>query len=204
VQLRAFIERARPIDKQLAYQIEKLLRATEPGGAAAAGAAAPPPGAGDGLEGEGAGAAAAAVGGDDDALRYRPNPSALVTKAPLSGGFDQGGLADAAGPSGVYRPPKLNPVAMEEDRAASRQERRAEAEARRRAKRRSGSGGPAEKPGGPALPCPAPLSAPLPHPSLTPAALPRPNPQTPPPVHAAPSCASSRRSWRARPRRWRR
>ncbi|GBF94628.1 hypothetical protein Rsub_07364 [Raphidocelis subcapitata] len=144
VQLRAFIERARPIDKQLAYQIEKLLRATE---RAAAGAAADAGGGGGGDGGDGGGGDGGGAGpgpssfaaGGDDALRYRPNPSALVTKAPLGGagggGFELDG--DGGGAPGVYRPPRLNPVAMEEDREASRQERRQQVEARRRAKRSS-------------------------------------------------------------------
>jgi hypothetical protein len=43
---------------------------------------------------------------------------------------------DAAAAGGVYRPPKLNPVAMEEDRALSNKERRRLLEAQRRAQRR--------------------------------------------------------------------
>jgi hypothetical protein len=46
------------------------------------------------------------------------------------------GLEAAAAAGGVYRPPKLNPVAMEEDRALSNKERRRLLEAQRRAKRR--------------------------------------------------------------------
>ena len=46
-----------------------------------------------------------------------------------------------AGPSdGVYRPPKLNPVAMPEDRALSNKEMRRIREAQRRAQRRYGPG----------------------------------------------------------------
>jgi hypothetical protein len=43
---------------------------------------------------------------------------------------------EAAAGGGVYRPPKLNPVAMEEDRALSNKERRRLLEAQRRAQRR--------------------------------------------------------------------
>ncbi|WIA21610.1 hypothetical protein OEZ85_000794 [Tetradesmus obliquus] len=127
VQLRAYIEKIRPIDKQLSYQIDKLLRATSVAQAQAAADA----GAGAADEAE-AGAAAAAAGGDD-ALRYRPNPGALIAKAPLLG--DAAGMEAAGG--GVYRPPKLNPVAMEEDRALSAKERRKLLEAQRRAQRSS-------------------------------------------------------------------
>ncbi len=43
-----------------------------------------------------------------DPLQFRPNPSALVSRleAPKDG---------EAGATAVYRPPRLNPVAMEED-----------------------------------------------------------------------------------------
>ena len=47
--------------------------------------------------------------GDEEAV-YRPNPDALVTEA------DD---ADAA-PNGVYRPPKLTPMAMEEPKKRGR------------------------------------------------------------------------------------
>ena len=46
----------------------------------------------------------------DDPLRFRPNPDALVPKL---GTEDGSGAREAGG--GVYRPPRLNPVAMEED-----------------------------------------------------------------------------------------
>jgi U3 small nucleolar RNA-associated protein 3 len=81
VQLRAYIEKIRPIDKQLSYQIDKLLRATSVAQSQAAADAAA--GAADGDEA--AAAAGAAAGGGDDALRYRPNPQALMAKAPLLG-----------------------------------------------------------------------------------------------------------------------
>ncbi|KAF8059680.1 hypothetical protein HT031_005088 [Scenedesmus sp. PABB004] len=119
VQLRAYLERVRPIDKQLAYQIDKLLRAT-----AAAQASADADGAGAG--------AGAAGGGDDDALRHRPRPGRLIPKAPLPGD-----AAAAEAGVGVYRPPRLNPTAMEEDRALSGKEMRRLREAQRRAQRSS-------------------------------------------------------------------
>jgi U3 small nucleolar RNA-associated protein 3 len=78
VQLRAYIEKIRPIDKQLSYQIDKLLRATSVAQASAAADAAA------GADEADAAAVGAAAGGDD-ALRYRPNPQALIAKAPLLG-----------------------------------------------------------------------------------------------------------------------
>jgi U3 small nucleolar RNA-associated protein 3 len=115
VQLRSYLERVRPIDKQLAYQLDKLLRAT------ALARTQDPEAAG------GSGGAAAAA----DELAARPNPAALVAKAPLVAPADGEG-----GAGGVYRPPKLNPVAMEGDAELSRQERRRLKEAARKAQRR--------------------------------------------------------------------
>jgi U3 small nucleolar RNA-associated protein 3 len=75
-----YIEKIRPIDKQLSYQVEKLLRVTakvqKDATAEAAAAAAAAAAAGDEQ-------AAAADGGD--ALQYRPNPQALISKVPLVG-----------------------------------------------------------------------------------------------------------------------
>lgn len=89
VLLRAYIEKIRPIDKQLAYQIDKLLRATSVAQAAATGEAAA--GTAEDEEGPVAGRGGAAAAGPrppasgDDALRFRPNPAALIAKAPLIG-----------------------------------------------------------------------------------------------------------------------
>lgn len=135
VQLRAFIERARPIDKQLAYQIEKLLRTTD-GVRAAVAEDLEAAAVADQLDGSFP-APSAPAAADEDALRYRPNPAALVTKAPVTRGpLGDGVFEGEEGAAGVYRPPKLNPVAMEEDLEASRQERRRQMEMKRRAKRR--------------------------------------------------------------------
>lgn len=82
VQLRAYIEKIRPIDKQLAYQIDKLLRATS---VAQAQAAADAGAAEEEAPAAAAGRGGAAAGGDEDALHYRPNPQALIAKAPLVG-----------------------------------------------------------------------------------------------------------------------
>ena len=78
-QLRLYIEKIRPIDKQLSYQVEKLLRVTakvQKEATAEAAEAAAAAAAGDEQ-------AAAADGGD--ALQYRPNPQALISKVPLVG-----------------------------------------------------------------------------------------------------------------------
>ena len=68
----------------------------------------------------GEGGAAGGKGGRGDALRHRPNPGALVAKAGAApGGSDsegsegeEDGRAPGAG-RGVYRPPKIAPVAFE-------------------------------------------------------------------------------------------
>lgn len=69
VEIRTFLEKARPIDKKLAYQIEKLLRlaSSEAQGGEEEGAG----GADGGQEADGAGA---------DPLAFRPNLGALVSK----------------------------------------------------------------------------------------------------------------------------
>ncbi|PNH10325.1 Neuroguidin [Tetrabaena socialis] len=112
VELRAYLEKVRPIDKQLSYQIDKLLRA-----ASMAAAAEAPGGSGrdaDGAAGPGPGSAAAGLQ-DGDALQYGPRPDALVPKnrgaAAAAGGGDAGG--DDGG--GVYRAPRMVPTSMEMD-----------------------------------------------------------------------------------------
>lgn len=78
-------------------------------------------------------AQAAALANDEaelDPLQFRPNPSALVSRleAPKAGG-------EAV--AGVYRPPKLNPVAMEDDpdRDNNKRKRRAAANQARKSSR---------------------------------------------------------------------
>lgn len=78
-QLRVYIEKIRPIDKQLSYQVDKLLRATAKVQASADVDAAA------GQQQQQQQAEGAAVGGGDDALQYRPNPKALLSKVPLVG-----------------------------------------------------------------------------------------------------------------------
>lgn len=89
------MEKIRPIDKRLQYQIERLIKAAQVAAQDAA---------------SGRGKAAEAGGEDDeDAMRFGPRRDQLMTKA---GGKDADG-GDAAAAAGVYRPPKINPVTME-------------------------------------------------------------------------------------------
>ncbi|CAM6118645.1 unnamed protein product [Calypogeia fissa] len=102
VELRLFLEKIRPIDKKLQYQIDKLLKTAN----------AP---------------SAESREQKEDALKYRPNPDLLVSK------LDE----DTEATGGVYRPPMIAPVAMEEDIRPKdkRNKERAEKESRRRASR---------------------------------------------------------------------
>ena len=80
VQLRAYLEKVKPIDKKLQHQVERLLRASGADADAEAGAG------GDG------GTGAGGKGGRGDAMRHRPNPGALVAKAGAApGGSDSEG-----------------------------------------------------------------------------------------------------------------
>ncbi|KAJ4963922.1 hypothetical protein NE237_023861 [Protea cynaroides] len=88
VEIRLFLEKIRPLDKKLQYQIQKLMRdissTTEKVGS-------------DKKE------AGTAQNGDDP-LKYRPNPDMLISKINQS---SQDG-------DGVYQPPKFAPTTMEE------------------------------------------------------------------------------------------
>ncbi|GFR45262.1 hypothetical protein Agub_g6368 [Astrephomene gubernaculifera] len=119
VELRAYLEKIRPIDKHLSYQIDKLLKAAQLASAAPTAANGRSAAARDDDE---AAAAGPGPGSEADALQYGPRPDALVPKIKSAAGVD-GGAADEA--AGVYRPPKINPVSMELDerRAAGGEER---------------------------------------------------------------------------------
>ncbi|KAF5836525.1 hypothetical protein DUNSADRAFT_5813 [Dunaliella salina] len=154
VEIRTCLEKIRPIDKQMAYQVDKLVRATQAAQQAEQGAN------GAVLQGEMDGVLAgpkharssgAGVEDEDDMLAFRPNPSQLLRKtgAPAAQQADAGraGAEDkdedegglGAGKVGVYRPPKLTPVSMDGDGkrsgGLSRDERRRLAEAGRKAAR---------------------------------------------------------------------
>eukprot|EP00891_Asterochloris_glomerata_P005440 jgi/Astpho2/5440/Aster-07389 len=90
VELRAYLEKIRPIDRKLQYQMDKLLLAAK---------SMQGPKQQDGEQDADAAA---------DPLMYGPKPDQLISKA----GAALGGDTPA---SGVYRPPKLNPVAMQDD-----------------------------------------------------------------------------------------
>lgn len=132
VQLRSYLEKIRPIDKQLKYQMEKLIKAAQLAHTQEEDEQA---------DGAAAGAAAAVADDDDDMLRYRPNPDKLVPKIDAATTATAGGAAgrgEAAAPVGVYKPPKLNPVSMSEDPdkpLLNAQERRRLKEAQRKAAR---------------------------------------------------------------------
>ncbi|XAR48484.1 hypothetical protein NMG60_11031313 [Bertholletia excelsa] len=96
VEIRLFLEKVRPIDKKLEYQIQKLTRITAS--------------AEDKINSSGK--EENATQKTEDLLKYRPNPDMLVSKA------------DATSEDGVYRPPKFAPTSMEEDKI-SKQERNA-------------------------------------------------------------------------------
>ena len=71
---------------------------------------------------------AAEAEADIDPLQYRPNPDALVSKVAAAKDSDQ------TAQDGLYRPPRLNPVAMEDDpdKEYHRREKRAAADKARR------------------------------------------------------------------------
>ncbi|CAA7400213.1 unnamed protein product [Spirodela intermedia] len=99
VEIRLFLEKIRPIDKKLDYQVQKLTRA--------ANTALPNKVASDGGKDNSQDAG--------DPLKYRPNPDMLVSK------IDQ----DAQNGSGVYRPPRFAPTSMDDDDKISRKEKQA-------------------------------------------------------------------------------
>lgn len=110
MEMRMYLEKIRPIDKKLQYQIDKLLKAAS-------------------QEEEGDAEGNRTGGKMEDALKFRPNPDLLVSK--LDEDTETGG--------GLYRPPKIAPMAMEEEANPrdSRNKARAEREARKRASRSS-------------------------------------------------------------------
>ncbi|KAK8580427.1 hypothetical protein V6N13_143524 [Hibiscus sabdariffa] len=112
VEIRLFLEKIRPIDKKLQYQIQKLTRvcgsATQQQSASNEASNGPEK--------------------TEDPLNYRPNPDMLISKADM--------ISDDG--TGVYRPPKFAPAVVEEDHKMSREERNAlrrEKEALRKASR---------------------------------------------------------------------
>lgn len=105
VEIRLFLEKIRPIDKKMEYQIQKLTNAAD---SAAAQDKVPD-------------AQPVQQQGEDDLLRYRPNPDMMDTKLAQDGQGNNGG---------IYRPPKIQPVSMD-DRRSKDNSRREEALARK-------------------------------------------------------------------------
>ncbi|KAK2659949.1 hypothetical protein Ddye_006482 [Dipteronia dyeriana] len=97
VEIRLFLEKIRPIDKKLQYQIQKLTsasvteRATEE------------------LKPKEKKSKVSQETGD--LLRYRPNPDMLVSKTDMS----------AEDGAGVYKPPKFAPTSMDEDKISRKE-----------------------------------------------------------------------------------
>ncbi|XP_031495749.1 uncharacterized protein LOC116261230 [Nymphaea colorata] len=106
VESRLFLEKVRPIDKKLQYQVEKLMRAANSGSRMVAP---------DVKESE----------DKDNPLQYKPNPDMIVSK------IDQA----AQDGKGLYRPPMIAPTSMDEGHSSKhkRTELRKEKEAVRQA-----------------------------------------------------------------------
>ncbi|KAJ4701483.1 Sas10/Utp3/C1D [Melia azedarach] len=100
VEIRLFLEKIRPIDKKLQYQIQKLTSARVTGSAVEK--ITP-------TEKE-----SGEPQKTEDLLKYRPNPDMLVSKTDMTAEDD----------AGVYKPPKFAPTSMDEDKM-SRKERNA-------------------------------------------------------------------------------
>ncbi|XP_062177302.1 uncharacterized protein LOC133882204 [Alnus glutinosa] len=98
IETRLFLEKIRPIDKKLQYQIQKLTRGTA-GTTEVVGLSEKELG---------------ATQKTEDLLNYRPNPDMLVPRSDMTTGEE----------GGVYRPPKFAPTSMEEGKI-SKQERNA-------------------------------------------------------------------------------
>ena len=103
--------RIRPIDKRLQYQIERLIKAAQ---IAKRQEAQLKGGKGEALDQD------AVVEDEDegDASRFGPRREMLGAKGAPGGGKTPGGRSGSSaaedGKPGIYRPPKINPVSMEE------------------------------------------------------------------------------------------
>ncbi|KAF5190539.1 Neuroguidin [Thalictrum thalictroides] len=99
VEIRLFLEKVRPIDKKLHYQIDKLLKIAKGTEEKVVDVEKKPK---------------ASQNAEDDAILYRPNPDNMLKKPiDLIQDFD-----------GKYRPPKFAPTTMDEDKM-SKQEKMA-------------------------------------------------------------------------------
>lgn len=99
VEIRLFLEKIRPIDKKMEYQIQKLTNAADSAAAQEKVPDAEVNGKGEQRD-------------EEDLLKYRPNPDMMDTKyAP-----------DGQGNDGIYRPPKLVPAVDKRSKDASRRD----------------------------------------------------------------------------------
>lgn len=105
VSLRLMLEKMRPMETRIKYQIEKLMRA--------ASTAEQAPAAAEGEE-------------EIDPLAFRPNPAALAAAKPQA-------AEDEEEESGAYRPPKVAPVLFDPDARPSRKDRKSERQPSRNA-----------------------------------------------------------------------
>ena len=103
VEIRLFLEKIRPIDKKMEYQIQKLTNAAD--GAAAQDKV---PDAEVNVKGR--------QQGEDDLLGYRPNPDMMDPKI----------VSEGQGKDGIYVPPRIGPAAMDDSHSkdAVRKEKR--------------------------------------------------------------------------------
>ncbi|XP_044950178.1 neuroguidin-A-like [Hordeum vulgare subsp. vulgare] len=103
VEIRLFLEKIRPIDKKMEYQIQKLTNAAD--GAAAQDKV---PDAEVNVKGR--------QQGEDDLLGYRPNPDMMDPKI----------VPEGQGKDGIYVPPRIGPAAMDDSHSkdAVRKEKR--------------------------------------------------------------------------------
>ncbi|KAF3337249.1 neuroguidin [Carex littledalei] len=97
VEIRLFLEKIRPIDKKLDYQIQKLTKAAE-GGPAPEKIVTSNKELGKSQK-------------EEDPLKFRPNPEMLVSKT----------APEVAGGGGVYRPPKFAPTVMDDDKISKKE-----------------------------------------------------------------------------------
>ncbi|KAL3514279.1 hypothetical protein ACH5RR_026996 [Cinchona calisaya] len=105
VEIRLFLEKIRPIDKKLQYQLDKLMGVTR-----------------NIVENQRMTEEEIETSKEEEQwLKYRPNPDMLVSKT------------DATPEDGVYRPPKLAPAMSREERNALRKEKETLRQARRSA-----------------------------------------------------------------------
>ncbi len=124
-QIRTYLDKIRPIDKRLSYQIQRLLQAAHAVRSANTttthGAPQPPTTPAKHTNNN------TNTSMHDDPLSYAPNPDAMLTTHGGGGGTGRTGVdhsvdqyADAqtttnTNTTNIYRPPKLNPTAMEDD-----------------------------------------------------------------------------------------